>query len=90
MNHKLALERAYRKIAKNIMTPTILAYHVIPNENKVVELSTGTGMIREPIYGVSVFVFDDNYDITRNKESKFFGGSKLAAQEYYNSLTFGK
>lgn len=56
---KKELLAAYKRCAKNFMTPTVLAKRVLPSVNTVVELSEGTGFRNDPIYSVTVLVFDN-------------------------------
>lgn len=45
------------KFKKNIMTPRIVSFRT--KGNRVVELSSGTGLEHEPIYGVTVKDYDN-------------------------------
>lgn len=76
---------AYKKCDVNIMTPTVLAKRVLPSISTVVELSEGTGFHQEPIYGVSVLMFNDQ----GRRQSSYPDISKMfhslaEAQEYYD------
>ncbi len=80
-------EKVFSKMGRNVMTPEWIAYRdVPPNDSpwrepigKVVELTQGRGMDQQPIYGVTVRMWDgENTEETRD-ESKMFDDQDEAA-----------
>jgi len=52
------IEKEYKKIAPNFMTPEILKYEI--DGDRIVELSKGTGIGGGVIYGVTELVYEDS------------------------------
>lgn len=70
----------WRKHGKNFMTPSVMRY--LETERYLVELSTGSGFDRKPIYGVSVATISGERDYDR---SQMFH-SESEASEYITGL----
>lgn len=68
---------------QNFMTPNIRAYYKLRMGEGWAELSDGTGIRQEPIFGVTVRQIDGE---DGNKRSQLFH-SKSAAIEYIESLS---
>lgn len=80
--NKLHIKEAWAKVALNFMTPEVLDYEIAGN--RVVELSQGTGIDGEDIYGVSEFIYDGHtFDKTRRCQLHH---GKTSARKYYQKL----
>lgn len=83
-------QKVFSKMGRNIMTPEWIAYRDVPPGDspweqpigKVVELTQGTGMENEPIYGVTVLDWDGG----RTDESRMFHDQDEAA-DYFQGIT---
>jgi len=67
---------------KNFMTPDVLSYYKL--RVGYAELSEGTGINRQPIFGVTVR--PDTWEDGKQARSKMFQ-SKTAAMDYIESLS---
>lgn len=73
-------ETVFGKIGRNIMTPEWIAYRdVTPTESpwkepigKVVELTRGRGMDNQPIFGVTVRMWNGEQNDETRDESRMF------------------
>ena len=74
---------AFRKVLphRNFMTPTVMGYY--ENETYVVELSTGTGITNDKLYGVTVVNKTDKLH-DHNKSTLF--DTELEALKYINDF----
>jgi hypothetical protein len=73
---------------KNLMTPTVLDVGSVVRGRVAYEISRGTGMRRQPIFGVSIASYDPDLNTTRryaNDISDCFG-SLDAARDHVNFL----
>lgn len=75
--------QAYRRISPNFMTPNILEYVMTP-DNRIIELSQGTGIGGESIWGVTEF--DEELHTTRRGQMH---RSKKSARIHFNKLIQG-
>ena len=79
----------FSMMGRNVMTPEKIEYRDVENispwksRGKVVELSRGTGMENEPIYGVTVRDWDGDTD--PDDESRMFWDQNEAAV-YFQSI----
>lgn len=77
---KSNLELAYKRTHKNFMTPNVIKYE-ITDDYRVIELSEGTGIEGNPIFGVTEF--DDSMHTTRRGQMH---RSKQSANKHYKQL----
>lgn len=75
----------FRGISKNIMTPTVLGYAKLRKGMGWAELSEGTGISRQPIFGVTVRSMDDEQSKTNRDLSKLFQ-SRREAERHIEQL----
>ncbi len=77
---KNQIQEEYKKKSKNFMTPNVKEYVITPN-NRVIELSTGTGIDGSKIWGVTEFeVTDGRLETTRR--GKMHTSAKSARQHF--------
>lgn len=77
------LKDEYKKVSPNFMTPEILE-HVITPDNRIIELSKGTGIEGNDIYGVTEFEYTDSrLETTRRGQMHT---SKISARKHFNLL----
>ena len=71
---------AYKRIAKNFMTPDVIEF-VLTDDGRIIELSTGAGIGRCKIWGVTEF---DKYLQTTRRGQKHT--SAKSARKHFNIL----
>lgn len=71
---------SYRRIAKNFMTPDVIEF-VLTTDGRIIELSKGTGIGNEPIWGVTEF--DTDLKTTRRGQMHT---SERSARKHFNTL----
>jgi len=84
MTAKQIVKKEYGN-SKNFMTPHILRYGMI-SENVAYELSEGTGIEHETIYGLSVVVIDEAGTTTREHSLSKKLDSLEEAERYIEEL----
>jgi hypothetical protein len=62
----------FRGISRNIMTPNVLGYAKLRKGLGWAELSEGTGMSQQPIFGVTVRAVTEEANKTARELSKLF------------------
>ena len=67
------------------MTPYVLDWEIV-GEDKLIELSKGTGLEGEVIYGVTQMVWEDMKWQTTRKGLMFGSKEQQKARAYYNNL----
>ena len=81
-------KREYGSNSKNFMTPTVLEVGSIWRGKVAYEISQGTGMRNQPIFGVSIASYDAKSDTTRRHPDPVGGcfGSLNTARDHLNFL----
>lgn len=72
----------YNRMAKNFMTPKVLKFQA--KANRIIELSVGTGLNNEPIWGVTELLYVGS-KLNTTKNGQMFYNPKQA-REYYKQL----
>lgn len=83
-------QKVFSKMGRNVMTPTWIAYRDVPPgdspwiepKGKVVELTQGTGMENEPIWGVTVRTWDGESNDETRDESRLFRDQDEASAHF--------
>lgn len=83
MTNKLHIQEEYNKMAKNFMTPKILKHEII--DNRVIELSEGTGLKGNSIFGVAEFIYTQGKGLKTTRRGEMFFIREQAV-EYYKNL----
>lgn len=76
-----SLASRYKNFPSNFITPDVIRVRFLEKQGKVVELSTGRGILDEkPIFGVSVLRRDDTkkFGLTSSREGQAFKDRKKA------------
>jgi len=70
----------YRRIAKNFMTPDVIEFQ-LTTDGRIIELSKGTGIGNEPIWGVTEF----DTDLKTTRRGQMHTSAK-SARKHFNTL----
>lgn len=77
------IEKEYKKIAPNFMTPEILKYEI--DGDRIVELSKGTDSNGDVIYGVTELVYEKSR-LSSTKRGDMHYSKQFANRHYKNLL----
>lgn len=88
MMSKTELRTIYRSYGRNVLTPIVLRTEFIPSINTVIELSEGSGIFCDRLYGVTVLTFDDHGRRIHHDDglSQVFMDDREQAEQYFERV----
>jgi len=78
------IREEYKKIAPNFMTPDVKDFVLTP-DNRIIELSTGTGIDGKPIWGVTEFTKEQGERLQTTRRGQMHTSAK-SARKHFNIL----